>query len=312
MTSVKQKKVMILGASGCLGHKLLQVAASRPDFEVVGTVRSSSEEVLEQFVRRAGIVGSCWILCDDEDEIFNAIYSEKPQYIINAIGYIKHRGEDAIQAIETNALLPHKLAECAGTGCKIVLISTDCIFNGFDGFYNWEAARSGDESGELPYYTSFSTPNASDIYGMSKALGEVRENEHVTTIRTSIVGPELAHKTGLLEWYFSQRNEPRIGGFVNHYFSGVSTLQLSRVICDVIENLSKGVAYRDIEQYASVPISKYELLLLTKKAFGGSVDITPMRVKPCNRVLWNTFAGESPNWSTMIEEMAADWKDNYQ
>lgn len=306
-------KVVILGVSGMLGHKLCQVAAACPDFEVTGIGRESSLlAVCEYFANQKKTPDFQFIskLDDILHEIPIILRHKRPDFVVNCIGYIKHRGEDAVEAIRINALLPQILAKLANVlGFKLVQISSDCAFNGVDGFYNWESNKS--DSDELPYYTSFSTPNADDLYGRTKALSEIRDCDNAVTIRTSIVGPELAHKTGLLEWYLSQRNEPRIGGYQTHHFSGVSTLQLSRVICDVIENLSKGVSYRNIEQYASVPISKYELLLLMKKAFGGLVDITPMRVKPCNRVLWKTFAGESPNWSTMVEEMAADWRENY-
>lgn len=301
-------RVLVLGASGCLGHKLCQVAL-KAGFDVYGTCRPDSYDKTKSFLKDAKL----WITSDFE-AVLDAVALSKADYIVNCIGFIKHRGEDPIAAIKTNALFPHELAAFTNgfAGPKIVHISTDCVFSGIDGHYNHEVLRSGSGSREAAYYTLSSTPNAEDLYGRTKLLGELYGHEHALTIRTSIVGPELFHKTGLLEWYLARRDDVSIQGYLNHYFSGVSTLHLSKVICEIIQNDAVGKTLQDVEQYASEPISKYELLLMMRRHFGGSVDIRPARVKPCHRALHNTFGCELPKWETICSEMAADWKENYQ
>lgn len=299
------KEVLVLGASGCAGHKVCQEAL-KAGFDVYGTCRPDSYDKTKSFLKDARI----WITRDYK-AILNAVALCKADYIINCLGFIKHRGENPVQAIQINSLFPHELATFTKGMSKLIHISTDCVFNGIDGHYNHEVLRSGSGSKEPAYYMCSSTPNAEDLYGRTKLLGELWGHEHALTIRTSIVGPELFHKTGLLEWYLANRNAASISGYINHYFSGVSTLHLSKVICEIIQNDAVGKTLQDVEQYASEPISKYELLLMMQRHFGGSVDICPTRVKPCHRSLFNTFGCELPKWEQMCKEMALDWKENY-
>ena len=47
-------------------------------------------------------------------------------------------------------------------------------------------------------YSELDTPNALDLYGRTKALGEITSDESYLTIRTSTIGHELNSKRGLL------------------------------------------------------------------------------------------------------------------
>lgn len=68
-------------------------------------------------------------------------------------------------------------------GAKLIHVSTDCVFSGKKGNYNESDFRDAD-----------------DIYGRSKALGEII-NDKDLTIRTSIIGPELKlNGEGLFHW----------------------------------------------------------------------------------------------------------------
>ena len=67
-----------------------------------------------------------------------------------------------------NSLFPHQVIEvCRKVDAKLIQISTDCVFYG--------------DKGE---YSELDTPDAKDLYGRSKALGEI-DNLHDITIRTS-------------------------------------------------------------------------------------------------------------------------------
>jgi dTDP-4-dehydrorhamnose reductase len=150
-------------------------------------------------------------------------------------------------------MLPHRLARlCALAGARLVHISTDCVFNGRAGNY-----RESDIS------------DAEDLYGKSKFIGEVAY-PHAITLRTSIIGHELASAHGLVGWFLQQRG--KVNGYRRAIFSGLPTVELARVIRSVIlprPDLS------GLYHVASTPISKLELLQLVASAYGTSVEIEP-------------------------------------
>ena len=89
--------------------------------------------------------------------------------------------KDAISSLEVNALLPHRLAElCLAAGARLVHMSTDCVFSGLKG-----------------HYVETDPSDAQDLYGRTKLLGEVNE-PHCLTLRTSIIGIELARRASLM------------------------------------------------------------------------------------------------------------------
>jgi dTDP-4-dehydrorhamnose reductase len=209
--------------------------------------------------------------------------------VINAAGIVKQRptAEEAIPSLEINALLPHRLALlCADIGARLVHMSTDCVFSGRKGNY-----RETDPS------------DADDLYGRTKYLGEVHA-PHAITLRTSIVGPELARKTGLLEWFLAQHGSIR--GYRNGIFSGFTTLEMARIIELV---LTRSPWSSGVYHVSSEPISKFDLLGLVKTALGLSVEIAPYDDLRCDRSLDSTrfrteFGYQPPVWREMVDELA--------
>jgi dTDP-4-dehydrorhamnose reductase len=128
-------------------------------------------------------------------------------------------------------------------GIKIIHLSTDCVFDGKDGGY-----------------TEKSFKNENGIYGLSKNLGEIY-GKNSLTIRTSIIGPELKNGSGLFNWFMNQKGN--ISGFTKAYWTGVTTLELSKAIDKAIDENIEGL-------YHIVPnkkISKYDLLNIFKNEF---------------------------------------------
>ena len=113
-----------------------------------------------------------------------ALAEIKPDIVINCIGIIKQLpvAKDPLISITINALFPHQLAHaCKDVGARMIHISTDCVFSG--------------KKGE---YTEQDFPDADDLYGRTKLLGEVAY-PHCVTLRTSIIGHELKGQHGLIE-----------------------------------------------------------------------------------------------------------------
>jgi dTDP-4-dehydrorhamnose reductase len=220
--------------------------------------------------------------------------------VLNCIGVVKQL-EDAsrpVPAITLNSLFPHQAAEaCGAAGARLVHVSTDCVF-----------------SGELPApgrYTEDDLPDARDLYGRSKLLGEVVSGG--LTLRTSIIGWELERSSGLLQWFASQAGGSA-RGFANALFSGLTTRALARLIGRVL------VDAPDLEglyHVSSDPISKYDLLVALDDALDLDCAIERVEEPRINRSLDSSrFREETgigvPSWEEMIREYAIGGADEPQ
>lgn len=124
----------------------------------------------------------------------------RPDVVVNCVGVIKQLGaaKDPLIAVPLNTLLPHRLARAAAlVGARLVHVSTDCVF-----------------SGTIGNYTESMLPDADDLYGRSKLLGEV-DYPNAITLRTSIIGREIGTRNGLVEWFLDALYDKVVpGGYV--------------------------------------------------------------------------------------------------
>ena len=222
------KKVLILGSTGMLGHVLYDY------------LELNSKHSLFNVSFRNKLNSKTKILDVSKINLLEKFIEEiKPDFIVNCVGVlIKGSNQNIKNAIQINAFFPHLLLElCDKLNCKLIHISTDCVFSGQDGGYNENSIK-----------------DAIDIYGKTKSLGEFNLEKHLC-VRTSIIGPELKEKgEGLFHWLLKQKGE--IFGFKNVFWSGVTTLELSKALEFSIENDISGLWNLTNE----VIISKYELL----------------------------------------------------
>jgi len=177
---------------------------------------------------------------------------------------------------------------------RLILFSTDCVFSGKKGGY-----------------TESDTADAEDLYGRTKLLGEIGDQSHVVTIRSSIVGRELGTSHSLMDWFLSQSGR-QIRGYTNALYSGLTTVEMARVVELV---LIKQHEFAGLWHVASEPISKCELLMLAKEEFGLNVEIAPFSEFHCDRSLrGERFARETgykaPDWCTMLRELAEVSKES--
>jgi dTDP-4-dehydrorhamnose reductase len=277
---MRHVRVLILGGGGMLGHRVWLHLRDR--FDTFATVRR--RPALPAFEGNRIIEG---IEAADFARIDDVIRRIGPDVVVNCIGVVKQlaAAHDPIASITLNALLPHVVARRAA---RLIQISTDCVFSGRRGAY----AESDD-------------PDPVDLYGRSKLLGEV-DVPHLT-LRTSIVGRELSGAHGLLEWFLANRGG-RVRGFTRAVFSGLTTLELARVIGDVIERQSP---VEGLYHVAAEPISKYDLLMLFNGAFGAGVEVDPDDSLVIDRSLdggrFRQATGwTAPAWPAMVEAIAAD------
>lgn len=277
-------RVLLLGATGMLGHVTAEHLATRFDLHV--GVRDVAR------ARRLGVAGEPHAVDALEPAgVADLIERLEPAAVVNAIGLVKQLEEASrpVSAITVNALLPHVLAEAAAPhGARVVQISTDCVFSG-----RLPAPRA---------YREQDPPDAEDLYGRSKLLGELTAAPGLT-LRTSIIGRELERASGLMEW-FARQDGATLDGFRNAIFSGLTTRALARVIGNVIGD-RPGLA--GLYHVAATPISKYELLLRLRDVLGVDCEIQAVDEPRINRALdGSRFEADSgiaaPSWDEMLEE----------
>jgi len=293
--------VLILGGEGMLGHKVYQVLSQR--FETFATFRDIDGvwRHFPMYQNNPATIGGVDAM--DFNSIIHTLYDIKPDVVINCIGIIKHLKEakDAIISITLNALFPNRLAElCQLAGIRMFHMSTDCVFTG----------RKGN-------YTEEDIPDAEDLYGRSKFLGEV-DKPGCLTIRTSIFGRDFLKQIAFLEWFLSN-DGGSVRGYTNAIYTGFPTQILAKMIGDLIND------YPDLSglyQISSEPISKYNLLVKIRDRMNLDIEIERFQDEPCDLSLNSSkFRNETgyriPDWDEMIEELANDstpydeWREKY-
>jgi dTDP-4-dehydrorhamnose reductase len=246
-------KIAILGASGMLGSMLTKYALLEGKVEVVPFSRKKLAGKLEKVKVK-------------EFNPSNFEVDESFDCIVNCCGVVKQRVSSANEMFAINADFPKRLAEIHGK--KFLHISTDCVFSGRNGNH-----VENDEK------------DCSDDYGLSKSEGENHEGR---VLRTSIIGVHETDRAGLLEWY--RNSQGVVNGYVDHYWSGVTTLRLSQIIMSKITASDP----RLLHVYSN-KVSKFDLLQDIKKVFGVKTEIHPQEAGRVDRSLSSMFESNFTN-----------------
>jgi dTDP-4-dehydrorhamnose reductase len=268
-----------------LGHVVLRFFDSSPGFDAWGTARAAPPAGLPAGLRERVITG---IDVENPDSLVRLFAERRPDVVINCVGLVKQLAvaNDPLAAIPINSLLPHRLARLAqAVGARLVHISTDCVFDGKRGMYSESDGA-----------------DAQDLYGRSKHLGEV-DYPNAITLRTSIIGPELASAHGLVGWFLSQQGEVR--GFKRAVFSGLPTVELARVMRD---RVLPHPGLRGVYHVSAAPINKFDLLGLVAQAYGRCTRIVPDEQLVIDRSLDSTrfrlaTGYAPPAWHELIRAM---------
>jgi dTDP-4-dehydrorhamnose reductase len=283
--------VLVLGATGMLGHRVMLDLA--PRFDLVGTVRAPALSYAgHPIVGQMRLVGD--VRAEDLGSIERALATTHPAVVLNCVGIIKQlpAAKSPLPTIGINALFPHQLAQrCQTAGAHLIHVSTDCVFSGRKGNYH-----ESDVS------------DAEDLYGRTKYLGEVA-GPGCLTLRTSIIGRELRDHLGLVDWFLQQRGRT-VEGYARAIFSGLTTQALARVIGDLLDRHPR---LEGLWHVSSDPISKYALLELLNRAFrlGVAVRRAEFGSFAADRSLdssrFRQMTGFRPSaWPAMVQELADD------
>tara|TARA_B110000459_G_C16606465_1_gene493778 strand:- start:1303 stop:2205 length:903 start_codon:yes stop_codon:yes gene_type:complete len=282
----KNMKILILGSNGMFANELINELADS-DWQIFGTTRKIINPK-SNTTKNLNLLGG--VDFNNLESVFNAIDKVKPCIVLNLVGITKYKEKTSsnIEFIEVNSLAPHKISKfCNSIGSRFIQLSTDCVFSGIKGGYM-------DRDSTDPI----------DLYGKTKALGEIAEFDNTLTIRTSFIGHNSHSSDGLLEWFLGNKDKS-CNGFKTAIYSGVTTCELASIFTRFIfpNNDLSG-----IYNISSNKISKYDLLVLIADIYKKDINIIPSEGWVIDRSLnseqFKAVTGyNSPSWKEMILEM---------
>ena len=274
-------KVLVLGASGMLGHRIW-INLKNMGVDAVGVARADLSFLDLPFIRTDEV---------DGQSLRKIFKEQKPDVVVNAVGVTKQADgiTDYKKTIFLNSVLPHTLSFLAEEfDFRLIQLSTDCVFK-------------GDIEGA---YTDDVKPDSMDLYGASKAVGEIADSPNTLTLRISSLGRELSGHRGLLDWFLSQKGKT-ISGFKHAIFSGLPTAEVAEVIYKhVLPNKDlKGLYNLSVD-----PISKFDLLVMIKKQMNFDVTIEENTGFSMNRALnsdkFRALVGYKPTkWEDLVSKL---------
>lgn len=208
-------RMLITGASGMLGHRLVRLAAER--HEVWGSYGSFPVSVARAHTFAVELT--------DEAQVRHRLLSLRPEVIVHtaALTDVDACERDPVRARSVNTEATRNLAALAEElGARFVYISTDYVFDGEKGDY-----------GELD------PPCPVNVYGETKLLGEEAARQlcsRALVIRTCIFGLQIQPKTGLVEYVMNALESGKsISRFADQFSTPIYTGDLSRLILKLLD-----------------------------------------------------------------------------
>ncbi len=173
-------------------------------------------------------------------------------YVVNAAGLTNVRSEAGFHDfLLANSVFPYRLADrCEAKGVRLIHLSCEGVFDGKQGLYTEE-----------------SSPNASDIYGRSKALGEPAR---AMILRASVFGPEEKDFRNTLCRTLDRQGT--IAGFRNHRSNPITSVQLARIIAALIV---KDTYAHGIRHLPGEDLTHLEMMDMIVRAFNRPIPVVP-------------------------------------
>lgn len=248
------KKVIVLGSTGMLGSTVAQYLKS--ENLSVTEVNSTGRSIISQKAYQYDI------LINKTSDLKELIY--KHDFVINCAGIVKQKINlndlnSKISLIKINSIFSLELIQlCEEMQIPLIQVGTDCVF-----------------SGNLGNYNESSQHDPNDLYGYSKTLGESK-SDFLQTLRCSFIGQELAGKNGLMEWVLNQKKNSIIDGYKNHFWNGLTTLHVAKLVSGIIKNNNFLPGTFHVVPHET--ISKLDLVIAIAKIF----ERPDLVIKPTN------------------------------
>jgi|LakMenEpi03Aug12_release.lakeMendotaPanAssembly.Ray.scaffolds.fasta_scaffold201222_2 dTDP-4-dehydrorhamnose reductase len=270
-------KVCIVGAGGSLGHILSDVL--NIDDNILTCLYKKNSLSFE----KSNNIKFCLDLSDFESVSYFFSNNNFDVIINCAINY----NENSPEFFLINSVLPYIILKNTSANTKIINISSDIFYT--------DGAKA---SSELVKYVNLDT-----LYGYSKLFGEIYD-KRILNLRTSFIGPSSNNKG----FYYQATQFSEVFKFYsNHYFNGLTTLELSKVISNII----KTKTIFDVYGYfnlGSHRISRFDLSCIirsirdlpTPSCFKSEINIDRTM---CTRKFNEYFNYAPPQWHKMLEEL---------
>jgi dTDP-4-dehydrorhamnose reductase len=253
-------QIIILGANGMLGS-MMRYVGHKQNLDVLSLGRSQFDALRE-------------------DTKSLTRYFTKDCCVVNCIGAIPQKKYEDYQFMRLNTEFPVELASlCAMYKVPLIHISTNCVF-----------------SGTSPMCCESDKPDATDIYGLSKARGEP---SNCVILRCSIIGPEINSAFGLFEWFLNSQNT--VKGFTDHYWNGLTTLELATIVYTIIKERSFHPRVQHC--YSGTVVSKNNLLQYISNLIAKEISIVPVSNGTKYYTLSSTISGSRPHIYEQLKEL---------
>lgn len=257
MSSQSRNNIVVIGSKGMLGSMVESYFALK-NINVVTVDERITRKNIKRYI-----------------EILNFM---EPAIIINCIGKIKQKTDNASELFFLNAQLPIELLRFLDNKHLLVHPSTDCVYSG-----NLKGA-----------YENGCPHDAVDLYGISKSLGEksLSARKNTIIVRTSIIGINKRPDSGLLAWFLSNSDGAEVPGFADHFWNGITTLQWCKSIDQIIDRYleCKDQSSLTVQLGCDRPINKYDLLQLFNKTFKRNIGINRVNSGFLSRVLLSNIS----------------------
>jgi dTDP-4-dehydrorhamnose reductase len=264
----KMDKLLVTGASGLLGSKIVGLA--REDYEVIPLHNTNSLHP-----------NSLKLDITNQNQVFNLFNKLKPDAAIHTASETnvdKCETEKKL-AWEVNVDGTRNIAEaCQKSGTKLLYISTDYVFNGKKGNYNEE-----DE------------PNPINYYGVTKLEGENQVIQHCKNyaiLRTSVLYGWHPWKQNFATWVISElRQNKEITVVEDHYNTPTLADNLAEMAIEAIPKDLQGVYHA----CGSERIGRYEFARQIARAF----DLNQNLTRPIKMEQLTTWIAKRPRDSSL-------------
>mgnify|MGYP000156114438 FL=1 len=239
-------KVLVTGASGLLGHKLVEELLGK-GHEVWGLYYSSEIKVEHEKLKKIKLDLRNRIGLED------LILKLRPDVVVHSAAYTNVDGceRDRKYAWEVNVEATRVIARAAYvTKAYLVYVSTDYVFDGEKGMYS-----EGDVPAPINYY------------GLTKLIGEEivkTSNVMYCIVRTSTIWGSPPGKKNFAVFVVDTLHAGGIvKAIVDQYVSPTNNRLLAKAIAEVAERKPLGVLH-----VAGVRMSRYEFAVKVAEAFG--------------------------------------------
>ena len=200
--------------------------------------------------------------------------------VINCAGIIKGRELHPNVYASVNGLGPILLGQHFR---RVLQVSTDCVFDG----------------NSVVYY-EHDEPSPVDIYGLSKLIGEVSYNNHLT-VRTSFIG------FGSRSWMNFILNQPHgvpLQGYTDHNWNGFYVRPLAKLLINLALSETTGLLH-----LMGNTLRKSDLVTQICKRIRPDIDVIPVR-KGNHSLVLHSMRDEGVikmPWPEMFDQLEADF-----